>query len=181
VIDYRWLRHACLASAASMLLTAGCTTTPRLYVDTADEPLECTTFAWLENADRPASIAEQRIRAEVMRTLAARGYLEVTSDPDCLVSGTIYTGARPGSPVSVGVGAGRWGGSFGGSVGVSMPVGGGSRTYGNLAIDVIDVALNAEVWRGTLEGAFRSPEPGSDEVGGAVSRVLAEFPDRPAG
>jgi hypothetical protein len=180
VIDYRWLRHACLASAASMLLTAGCTTTPRLYVDTADEPLECTTFAWLENADRPASIAEQRIRAEVMRTLAARGYLEVTSDPDCLVSGVIYTGTRPRSPVSVGLGAGRWGGSFGGSVGVSVPVGGGSRTVGNLAIDVIDVDRNAEVWRGTLEAAFATPEPTSEDIAGAVVKVLEAFPRRGA-
>lgn len=159
---------------------SGCATTPKLYVDTVDEPLECTTFAWLEHADRPASIAEQRIRVEVMQALATRGYLEVTSDPDCLVSAVIYTGTRPRSPVSVGLGAGRWGGSFGGSVGISMPVGGGSKKVGNLAIDVIDVARNAEVWRGTLEPAFASPEPTSDEISGAVTKVLEAFPRRGA-
>ncbi len=180
MINSRWLRRAWLAGTASILLTAGCATTPKLYVDEADEPLECTTFAWLENADRPASIAEQRVRAEVMRTLAARGYLEVTSEPDCLVSGVIYSGTRPRSPVSVGLGAGRWGGSFGGSVGVSLPIGGRAKTVGNLAIDVIDVARNAEVWRGTLESAFATPEPTSDEIAGAVVKVLEAFPRRGA-
>jgi hypothetical protein len=176
------MRPTRLAGAAlAALALAACATAPKLHIDRAEESLSCQSFAWLETPGRAASIAEQRVRTETLRQLQAKGYAVDQESPDCWVSGTIYTGARPGSPVSVGVGAGRWGGSFGGSVGVSMPVGGGSRTYGNLAIDVIDVALNAEVWRGTLEGAFRSPEPGSDEVGGAVSRVLAEFPDRPAG
>lgn len=178
MIDSRWLRRACFAGAATVVFTAGCATTPRLHVDMADEPLECTTFAWLEATDRPASLAEQRVRTEVMRTLAARGYLEVTADPDCLVSGVIYTGTRPRSPVSVGLGAGRWGGSFGGSVGVSLPVGGGSRAVGNLAIDVIDVDRNAEVWRGTLESAFATPDPTADEIAGAVIKVLEAFPRR---
>src|SRR5690606_37042154 len=134
------------AVALGMLLLAGCATAPQLYVDTADEPFDCGSFAWLENPARPASIAEQRVRGEVMRALQAKGYTEDGASPDCRVSGAIYTGDRPGSPVSVGLGAGRWGGSFGGSVGVSVPVGGGRRTFGNLAIDVIDVGLNAEVW-----------------------------------
>jgi len=176
----RRLRHACLAGAASMTLAAGCATTPKLYVDAADEPIECTTFAWLEHPDRPAPIAEQRLRTEVLRTLETRGYLEVTSDPDCLVSGVIYSGTKPGSPVNVGVGAGRWGGSFGGSVGVSLPVGGGSKKVGNLTIDVIDVARNAQVWRGTLESAFATAEPTSDDIAGAVVQVLEAFPRRGA-
>jgi hypothetical protein len=165
-----------LALAAVFLVAAGCATAPKLYVDRTDEPLDCRSFGWLEKPERPASIAEQRVRTEVMRALGAKGYEVDSESPDCLVSGLIFTGARPGSPVSVGVGAGRWGGSFGTSVGVSVPVGGGARTVGNLAIDVIDVEKNAEVWRGTLEGAFRTPEPTSDEVGAAVNQVLEGFP-----
>lgn len=168
-----------LVAAAAGLVLAGCATVPRLYVDKADEPLACTEFGWLET-DRPASIAEQRVRTETMRVLAARGYAVETETPDCLVSGVIYSGARPSPPVSVGVGAGRWGGRVGTSVGVTLPVGGGTRTIGNLAIDVIDLERNAEVWRGTLEGAFRTPEPGSEEVGDAVRRVLEDFPARNA-
>lgn len=176
--EFQWLRGTCLAGAASILLAAGCATTPKLYVDTADEPLACTTFAWLEHSDQPASLAEQRLRAEVMQSLSSRGYLEVTADPDCLVSGVIYTGTRPRSPVSVGLGAGRWGGNFGGSVGVSLPIGGGSRTVGNLAIDVIDVSENAEVWRGTLEAAFTTRDPNAEDIAGAVAKVLEAFPRR---
>lgn len=166
-----------MALVSLALAAGGCAAPPRLHVDTADEPLACTSFGWLETGQR-ASIAEQRLLAEVMRALAGKGYALDEEAPDCRVSGVIYTGARPGSPVRVGIGAGSWGGGFGGSVGVSLPVGGGARTVGHLAIDVIDIARNAEVWRGTLENAFPTPEPTSEQISGAVDQVLAEFPRR---
>lgn len=171
------VRRAALALGASLALAGCASNTPRLSVDRAEEPLACTGIGWLE-ADRPASLAEQRLRGEILRELAGKGYAVDVESPDCVVSGVIYTGSRPGSPVSVGLGAGRWGGTFGTSVGVSVPVGGGARVVGNLGIDVIDLRRNAEVWRGTLEAAFRTPEPTSDEVGAAVRTVLAEFPPR---
>lgn len=157
-------------------LLAGCATAPKLAVDTLDEPWRCARVAWMDVADRPASIAEQRVRAEVMRVLETRGYAVDEEAPDCLVSGLIYTGARPGSPVNVGLGAGRWGGSFGGSIGISLPLGGGPRTYGNLAVDFIDLELNAQVWRGTLEAAFPTPEPDDAQVAAAVQSILASLP-----
>lgn len=172
--------HVGKACIVLLLAAAGCATAPELYVDTSDEPLECNRVGWRETG-RAASIAEQRVRAEVMQTLVAKGYAEDSESPDCQVSGVIYTGARSRSPVSVGVGAGSWGGNVGGSVGVSMPVGGGARTVGHLALDVIDVGRNAEVWRGTLENAFRKPDPTAEEVGAAVRQILEAFPDRPAG
>ena len=167
----------CLVLAAAAILS-GCAAPTRLYVDTADEPLRCTRFGWIQAGGGPTSIVEQRIRSEVMQALTAKGYAEDEESPDCLVTGKIFTGSRPASPASVGVGAGSWGGSFGGSVGVSLPIGGGARSVGNLAIDVIDVELNAEVWRGTLEGAFSEPDPTSDQVGAAVRLVLEQFPPR---
>lgn len=171
--------HAPVA-AALLLLAAGCATTPELYVDSAGEPPSCERVGWLEYDERPASLAEQRLRAEVMQALVAKGYERDDEAADCRVSGVIYTGDRPRPPVSVGLGAGSWGGSFGGSIGVSLPLGGGSRTVGNLAIDFIDVERNAEVWRGTLEAAFKTPEPGSEEIAAAVQRVLEAFPSRGA-
>lgn len=169
----RWL-----GAAATALFAAGCASAPKAIVDTADEPWACDTFAWLE-ADRAVSIAEQRLRNEVAGRLEAKGYRKVEASPDCLVAAEIFTGTRSQSPVSLGVGAGRWGGSVGGSVGVSVPVG-GPRTIGNLAIDVVDAARKAEVWRGTLEGAFRKPDPGADEIAAAVARLMDEFPPREA-
>lgn len=168
--------HSLCAAAGVAVLLAGCATAPSLSVDTLDEPWRCASVAWMEVSDRPASIAEQRVREEVMRVLQARGYGVDETTPDCLVSGLIYTGARPGSPVNVGVGAGRWGGSFGGSIGISVPLGGGPRTYGNLAVDFIDMELNAQVWRGTLEAAFPTPEPDEAQVAAAVQRLLASLP-----
>jgi hypothetical protein len=163
-------------AAGAVLALAACATSPKLYVDAMDEPLGCTSIAWLESSDRPASIPEQRIRAEVLTTLEAMGYVIDEEAPDCRVHALVFTGPRPGSPVSVGIGAGRWGGSFGGSVGVSMPMGGGSRTVSNLAIDVINVERNAEVWRGTLESAFSRSDPSPEEVAAAVRHLLASFP-----
>lgn len=176
------LIHAALGclGLVSAVMLAGCAAPQRLYIDSADEPLRCTRFGWVQAGTGPTSITEQRIRSEVMQALAAKGYTEDEESPDCLVVGKIFTGSRPASPVNVGVGAGSWGGSFGGSVGVSMPMGGGARAVGNLAIDVIDVELNAEVWRGTLEGAFPTPNPASDQVGAAVRTVLDKFPPRAA-
>jgi len=163
-------------AAGAALAIAACATAPKRYVDAMDEQLGCASIAWLESSDRPASIPEQRIRTEVLATLEAMGYVIDEEAPDCLVHGLVFTGARPGSPVSVGLGAGRWGGNFGGSVGVSMPMGGGTRTVSNLAIDVINVERNAEVWRGTLESAFSRSDPSPDEVAAAVRHLLETFP-----
>lgn len=168
-------RLAGLALAAAVL--AGCAATPQLSVDSLDQPWPCRSVAWLgEPGQVPASLAEQRLRGFVLDGLRARGYVIDEAQPDCLVHALVFTGVRPGSPVSVGVGAGSWGGNVGGSVGVSVPLGGGSRRTGNVAIDVIDAAANAQVWRGTLENAFATPEPDAMQLSGAVQQVLASLP-----
>jgi hypothetical protein len=171
-------RGSWLALATATLMAAGCATAPRAIVDSADEPWACGTFGWLD-PDRTVSILEQRIRNEVAASLEAKGYRQVDASPDCLVSAGMVSGVRSRSPVSVGVGAGSWGGNVGGSVGVSMPVG-GARENRSLAIDVVDAARKAEVWRGTLEGAFREPDPGAEEIAAAVALLLEQFPARGA-
>jgi hypothetical protein len=174
----KYRRGSWFAAATTALLVAGCAAAPKAIVDTADEPWACETFAWLE-AERAVSIAEQRVRNEVAARLEEKGYRKVDASADCLVAAEIFTGTRSQSPVSVGLGAGRWGGSVGGSVGVSMPVG-GPRTIGNLAIDVVDASRKAEVWRGTLEGAFRKADPGAEEITAAVALLMEQFPARGA-
>ena len=171
----RWGRLAGLALGAVLL--SGCAATPQLTVDSLEQAWPCRSVAWLdESGQPPASLVEQRLRADVLAGLQARGYTVDEAQPDCLVHGLVYTGVRPGSPVSVGIGAGSWGSRVGGSVGVSIPVGGGTRKTGNVAIDVIDVAANAQVWRGTLENAFPTPEPDAAQLSGAVKQVLASLP-----
>lgn len=162
--------------ALGVAVLAGCAATPKLSVDSLDQPWPCGSVAWMGEAGQvPASLVEQRLRGYVLEGLRARGYVIDEAQPDCLVHGVVFTGVRPGSPVSVGVGAGSWGGNVGGSVGVSLPLGGSRRT-GNVAIDVIDAAANAQVWRGTLENAFPAPEPDAAELSGAVEQVLASLP-----
>lgn len=168
-------RLAVLALGTAAL--AGCAATPQLSVDSLDQPWPCGSVAWLdESGQPPASLLLQRLRADVLAGLQARGYRVDEANPDCLVHGLVYTGTRPGSPVSVGIGAGSWGSRVGGSIGVSIPVGGGPRKTGNLAIDVIDVAANAQVWRGTLENAFPTAEPDAVQLSDAVKQVLASLP-----
>lgn len=169
-----------LVGTCALVFASACATTPKAYVDVAEESPDCERFAWLEMSERPASLDEQRLREEVMGALQAKGYAVDAADPDCRVSGVIFSGDRPGSPVSVGLGAGRWGGSFGGSVGISLPLG-GKKTVGNLAIDVIDVERNAQVWRGTLEDAFRGPDPEPEALRAAVQQLLETFPRRGGG
>lgn len=169
-----------VVGTVAVLIASACATTPKAYIDMADESPDCERFAWLEVAERPATLDEQRLRAEVMGVLQAKGYAVEATDPDCRVSGVIFSGDRPGSPVSVGLGAGRWGGSFGGSVGISLPLG-GKKVVGNLAIDVIDVERNAQVWRGTLEDAFRDPDPEAGVLRAAVEQLMEDFPRRGGG
>jgi Domain of unknown function (DUF4136) len=88
------------------------------------------------------------------------------------------TQERPKQKPSVGVGAG--GGSYGavGGIGVNIPLGQKDHYAGEFSVDVIDVANNAQIWRGSIDSEFRDAELTEEEAQDVVRRVLAEFPDR---
>jgi len=53
-------------------------------VDKAESGLpNCKTFAWNPSGGEAVSLAEQRIRSQVMQTLKSKGYSEATDKPDC--------------------------------------------------------------------------------------------------
>jgi hypothetical protein len=160
------------------LVLAGCASAPRLYVEAAPQPAACSRFAWFMPGDEPETFVDQRMRAEVMQGLAAKGYIVDDPEPDCLVAYRLVTETRYRPGPSVGVGMGGGSGRVGGGVGVNVPVGESSSASGRLSLDVIDAARNAQVWSGTLDKATRSAQPTVEEIRAAVAQILAAYPDR---
>ena len=67
---------------------------------------------------------------------------------------------------------------IGGGIGVSLPVGKRKGERVTFTLDVIDSAKNAQVWSGTIDAAFDSPELSESEAQEVVDAVLARYPDR---
>jgi hypothetical protein len=171
-----------LITLASVLLLSACASTgSQVRIDKADtfDAVQCQSFAWHAPSDQPASFTDQRVRNHVMAALKAKGYAEVNENPSCRVSYVLSTRERPRSRPGVGVGVGGGSGGIGGGIGVTLPVGRKSEA-GTFTLDIIDSAKNAQVWSGSVEGAFGSAELTDDEAKSLVEEVLAEFPDRAA-
>jgi len=168
------------AAGLITLLLGGCATAPEVIVDSGAAPVACERMAWFIVEEQTETLTDQRMRAEVMAQLAAKGYEVSDPEPDCLVAYRLVTRTdyRPGP--SVGIGMGGSSGRVGGGVGVNVPVGESARALGTLSLDVIDAARNAQLWSGTLERATRSAEPEGEEIRAAVAQILAAFPDHPA-
>lgn len=165
--------------AIAALVATGCATSSPVRVDSADRDLTaCRTFDWLQPANAPASLADQRVRAAALAELESKGYSIVTANPDCRVSYVLATVERPQAKPRVGVGAGGGSRGIGGGIGISLPVGKQDRYGGTLTLDVVDVATNAQIWSGALDAAFEAAELTEEEARAAVKRILAEYPDR---
>lgn len=173
-VKRRWV----LASIAGLAL-AGCASAPEVRVDKADADLsKCQAFAWLPASEDAASFTEQRVRTAVMRELERKGYSQAKEQPDCRITYLLSVHERPKQKPRVGVGAGGGSGGVGGGIGVSIPIGQRDQHVGEFALDVIDVASNSQIWRGSLDAAFEKAELSEEEAAEVVRLVLAEFPDR---
>lgn len=165
--------------AAALVLSACATTQSSVRVDAGDADLsKCQTFDWLPASKEAASFTEQRVRAEVLSQMQAKGYTQSTDKPDCRITYVLATRERAKSKPSVGVGAGGGSGGVGGGIGVSLPIGRKDKYAGTFTLDVVDVAKNAQIWSGSLDAGFAAAELTEDEARGVVRKVLAEFPDR---
>lgn len=166
--------------AVGCLAAAACATnSSAVRVDRADTELsKCQTFDWLQPTNVPASFSDQRVRAAALAELERKGYTIKSDDPDCRVSYVLSTFERPREKPRVGVGAGGGSGGIGGGIGVSLPVGRRDQYGGTLTIDIVDVDTNAQVWSGSLDTSFAAAELTEEEARAAVSKILAEYPDR---
>lgn len=166
-----------LVLGAAML--AGCAaTTSDVRVQKADVDLQmCRTFDWLPVSNGVASFTEQRLRAEVLRQLEAKGYTQASEAPDCRVTYVLSANERAKRKPSVGVGVGGGSGGIGGGIGVGIPVGKTAEYEAEFTIDVVDAAKKAQIWSGSVDAALAAPEPTPEEASDLVRVVLDKFPD----
>ena len=145
------------------------------------------TFGWEPNEDNQWGIArsnelvDRRIRSAIENTLMARQFSQVdTAEADFLVLYNVVVEQRiSSSNVSGSVSIGRSSRGRHGSIGLST--GSQIRAYdqGTLLIDVIDVASDKLVWRGTSSQALQDlsdPQRLTDHINATVAAVLAQFP-----
>jgi hypothetical protein len=174
------VRRPCVALLV-LLASAGALAASKVRVDKAEGALPyCQTFSWIPTPGDAMSLTEQRVRAEVMKGLQAKGYTQAADKADCRIAYHFAASAeqRKSGP-SVGVGAGGGSGGLGGGIGISLPIG-RKKTAGTFTLDVVDGARNAQVWSGSMDTETRSAELSEDEVKSIVKKILAEYPDRTA-
>lgn len=145
------------------------------------------TFAWDANEDNQWGIAssnelvDRRIRSAIENTLTTQQFSQVDrAKADFLVLYNVQVDQRiSSSNVSGGVSMGRSSRGRHGSIGIST--GSQVRTYeqGTLLIDVIDVASDKLVWRGSSAQALPDPSDPqrlTDHINATVTKILAQFP-----
>lgn len=174
--QYPRLRH-CALELSVIAIQPAAQADSDVRVDKANVDLGmCQTFSWHAQSHDPASFTDQRVRAAVMATLEAKGYIETPENPDCRVSYVFSSqgvSTRSGPRIGVGVGRGI------GGIGVDMPIG-RKKQSGTITIDVIDAARSAQIWSGSLDVTLKSAEVTEAEVNKWVAKVLAEYPSRSA-
>jgi len=145
------------------------------------------TFAWDANEDNQWGLAgsnelvDRRIRSAIETTLTSRQFSPVDAGKaDFMVLYNVEVDQRiSSSNVSGGVSMGRSTRGRHGSIGIST--GSQIRTYeqGTLLIDVIDVASDKLVWRGTSSQALQDlsdPQRLTDHINATVAAILEQFP-----
>jgi hypothetical protein len=152
------------------------------------------TYEWLNEPQKPTgdprvdgnTILEKRIHEAVDTGLAARGFREVTSDPDFLIAYHVsldkrrsvqtlnsYYGYGPGWGYGYGAAyrPGHWGGA--------------PETYvyeyeeGTLILDIVNPENKELIWRGSVQDEvhFKStPEKDQTQLNEAVHKTLENFP-----
>lgn len=167
--------------AVLLALSACATPRPEVRVDKADADLsKCRTFDWRPVSSDAASFTDQRVRAAVLQRLEEKGYTLSTDKPDCQITYVLSTQDQPKPKPSVGVGVGGGSGGARGGIGVSLPIGRHKEQVGTFALDVVDVAQNAQIWSGAVDVAIQAREISGEEADEAVQLILAKFPDRAA-
>jgi hypothetical protein len=146
-----------------------------------------SAFAWDANENNQWGVTgsnelvDRRIRSAIENTLTSRQFSQVDSaQADFLVLYNVVVDQRVrSSNVSGGVSIGRSTRGRHGSIGIST--GSQIRTYeqGTLLIDVIDVANDRLVWRGTSAQALpdlSDPQRLTDHINATVVAILEQFP-----
>jgi len=179
-------------SAVVLVLLLGCASgaPPKREAVTAPgaDLAAYATFGWQpagaasRAAEAPLSIPDANVQDAIRAQLVEKGYREVESQADFLVSfeTSTYLAEKTSNPVRIGVGMGSWGSHVGGGVSTSMPVGKEGVTTDqetHLSIRAVDRKSNREVWVGTASGGMGQGLD-ADSVAKAVAKTMKDFPSR---
>ena len=177
-----------------IFLIAACSTPVTVDYDDAVDFARLRTFAQLPppptqtgdpRIDNPLLV--KRVQAALREVLQARGYREVSQDPDFYVS--FQLGLKQGVESSGGVTFGF--GTYGGHGGIGMAYGYPGydvSTYeeGVLTVDILRGSDKTLIWRGTAskrlsESGSKRPDEARREIREIVQTILDRFPPgRPA-
>jgi len=182
------MRASKLMSLIAIVLVAACATPPpepQSMRDPGANFAAYRTFGWTPTgapagSDPPLQLLDKNIRAAIAAEMKRKGYTESQDNPDLRIGyETAKADKVESSPVRIGVGVGSWGGNVGGSVGVSSSSV-RSFTEGKLVIHAVEVAKNAEVWEGSIEGRLTKGSVEPAAIQHAVSTAMRDFPARTA-
>ncbi|WP_394493984.1 DUF4136 domain-containing protein [Shewanella sp. ENK2] len=166
----------------TMLLCLGAcqSTNVQSDYDTKYDFSDLKTFHFIDTPDQGDPLSAERIRANILSTLTAKGFVEQQENSDFTVSYGFLTKDKPkSSGLSIGLGTGTSGSHGGVGVGTSMgiPIGSDSAKIQVIQVDIIDAKENRLIWRGTDEFDFES---GGDEkvveTSKTITNILALFP-----
>jgi Domain of unknown function (DUF4136) len=142
------------------------------------------TFGWqpantdLVSTDIAQRKFDENVRNAINTDMVRKGYTQVATDPDLLLSYDISAYEKTKSnPFSVGVGMGGWGGNMGGGVGVGTGGGTSSVSESRLTVHAVDRNSDKEVYLGSMTGTFRAGSSYAD-IAGVVSQALKDLPAR---
>ena len=177
-----------LGFAAIAFVVAGCNPiyTNHDY-DPAVDFTQYKTYSWMEapqadpqnasEARQQSSLIAKRVRSEVGKELADKGFTAVEIDGDVLV--VYYLGAKEFTEIT--------GSAYGrGDLYANMFVGGGSYsaqevTEGNIIIDMVDRNSDSAVWRGSAEVAMKaetSTEKRYEILDNAIKKIFEKYPPK---
>lgn len=128
------------------------------------------SFSWMEpgaDSARVNQLVENRIKNAVIEQMRALGYTEDTANPDVFVTYLASVEAKVDVSTTT---YGYWRGSAVGDVDVY------NYNEGTLLLDIIDVAKNQLVWRGTGTGVIGSDAGSQDKINKAVQQILSRYP-----
>ncbi|MCG9695827.1 DUF4136 domain-containing protein [Shewanella sp. Isolate11] len=124
-----------------------------------------------------------RIEKAIDIALTSQGYSKSDEAAQFAVTYALNVADKPkSSGLSIGIGGGSWGKSSGVGVGTSVgvPLGSGSTKIETIQIDIIDMASNKLIWRGSDKFEFDDGgEEKANDTQATVSKILAEFPPKP--
>jgi hypothetical protein len=160
-----------------------CATSSKQDYDTDYDFSQLQRFTTQSPENTTDPLTARRIETAIKESLTAQGYVEEIESPQFTVTYSFKVEDKPkDSGLSIGLGTGTWGNSGGVSVGTSVgvPLGSDSNKIQLIQIDIIDLASERLIWRGSDN--FNFDDGGSDKASNTqetVAKILAQFPPQP--